>query len=57
MSDEKRPVRKAAGAKDESVKDEAVKDETSQNSDERGELSPAQFDDDGWGETPVQMRS
>lgn len=23
---------------------------------ERGPYSPAQFDDDGWGDTPVQMR-
>jgi hypothetical protein len=24
--------------------------------DERGPLSPAQHEDDGWGDTPVQMR-
>ncbi len=25
-------------------------------SQERGQLTPAQYDDDGWGNTPVQMR-
>ena len=32
------------------------KDPVDETEPERGTLSPAQFDDDGWGDTPVQMR-
>lgn len=47
-SEEREPVDKRAGAKGD-------KQDQGQ-SQERGPLSPVQFDDDGWGDTPAQMR-
>lgn len=41
---------------DSEVKQEGTESGVTGGSDERGPMSPAQHDDDGWGDTPVQMR-
>jgi hypothetical protein len=38
------------------AKKPARKKSESDSTEERGEMSPVQFDDDGWGDLPVQMR-
>lgn len=55
----RRPGRKrSASAEDDKdpVDPADPEDEDKDKDQERGPLSPAQFDDDGWGDTPVQMR-
>lgn len=49
MSDEPDPKKTAR-------KKAETKDDTENAGEVRGTLTPEQFDDDGWGDTPVQMR-
>lgn len=51
-----RPPPKRNKKDDEEVKAPENESRTDVHIMERGPLSPAQYDDDGWGETPVQMR-
>jgi hypothetical protein len=54
----KRRGRPRKDAADEQAnRDEAERKDARVMDGERGPLSPAQHDDDGWGETPVQMRN
>lgn len=54
--------RQKRARKDEAPDKDAAPDKAVADKDEKasqsakGPLSPAQFDDDGWGDTPVQMR-
>lgn len=57
MSDEDVPVAAADEAPKKGARKKVdTKDGTENAGEVRGPLTPEQFDDDGWGDTPVQMR-